>query len=95
MTAWMSESFASAGLPAALPLSGMLHRLQGPPKAGSLRPPDPNRRQDLDLMSAGAEQDADYMRMVHDVSWGLKGASLNSHLVPQQHMQIPIPANTD
>ena len=37
------------------------------PKPGSLRPPDPNRRQDLDLFSEGAETDADYMRMVHDV----------------------------
>ncbi|KAL3154095.1 hypothetical protein ABBQ32_013632 [Trebouxia sp. C0010 RCD-2024] len=37
------------------------------PKPGSLRPPDPNRRQDLDLFSEGAETDADYMRMVHDI----------------------------
>lgn len=37
------------------------------PKPGSLRPPDPNRRQDLDLFSEGAEQDPDYMRMVNDV----------------------------
>lgn len=48
-------------------------------------------------MSAGAEQDADYMRMVHDVSCGAsRGQAWNSHLVSQQQqMQIPIPANAD
>lgn len=36
-------------------------------------------------MSAGAEQDADYMRMVHDVSCGAsRGQAWNSHLVSQQ-----------
>ena len=62
------------------PLAGTVHTPQGfygmqginrlgkaAPKPGSLRPPDPNRRQDLDLFSEGAETDADYMRMVHDV----------------------------
>ncbi len=55
----------------------LLHDMQGinrlgkgAPKPGSLRPPDPNRRQDLDLFSEGAETDADYMRMVHDVRPG-------------------------
>lgn len=48
-------------------LQGINRLGKAAPKPGSLRPPDPNRRQDLDLFSEGAEQDADYMRMVNDV----------------------------
>jgi hypothetical protein len=33
-----------------------------------LRPPDPNRNRVLDIYSEGTEGDADYMRMVQDVS---------------------------
>ena len=50
-----------------IPIQGINRLGKAAPKPGSLRPPDPNRRQDLDLFSEGAESDADYMRMVHDV----------------------------
>ncbi len=41
---------------------------KGPPKPGSYRPPDPNKYRTMDMYSEGAEGDADYMRMVQDVS---------------------------
>lgn len=41
---------------------------KAPPRPGSLRPPDPNRNRVLDIYSEGTEGDADYMRMVQDVS---------------------------
>lgn len=41
---------------------------KAPPRPGSLRPPDPNRNKTLDVFSEGTEGDADYMRMVQDVS---------------------------
>lgn len=56
------------------------------PKPGSLRPPDPNRRQDLDLFSEGAETDADYMRMVHDVR-PFKNLT-DMHYVQQAHTSL-------
>ena len=40
---------------------------KGPPKPGTLRPPDPNKYRTVDMFSEGAEGDADYMRMVQDV----------------------------
>ena len=49
---------------------------KAPPRPGSLRPPDPNRNRVLDIYSEGTEGDADYMRMVQDVSaaiWHLLG----------------------
>ena len=41
---------------------------KAPPRPGSLRPPDPNRNRILDIFSEGTEGDADYARMVQDVS---------------------------
>lgn len=41
---------------------------KAPPKPGTLRPPDPNKYRTVDMFSEGAEGDADYMRMVQDVS---------------------------
>lgn len=40
---------------------------KAPPKPGTLRPPDPNKYRTVDIFSEGAEGDADYMRMVHDI----------------------------
>lgn len=62
----LSDSLTSHGS-LFTPMQGINRLGKAAPKPGSLRPPDPNRRQDLDLFSEGAETDADYMRMVHDV----------------------------
>ena len=61
----LSDSLTIGSL--STPMQGINRLGKAAPKPGSLRPPDPNRRQDLDLFSEGAETDADYMRMVHDV----------------------------
>lgn len=51
-------------------ISQGINRLgKAPPRPGSLRPPDPNRNKTLDVFSEGTEGDADYMRMVQDVSF--------------------------
>lgn len=49
-------------------LQGINRLGKAPPRPGSLRPPDPNRNKTLDVFSEGTEGDADYMRMVQDVS---------------------------
>lgn len=49
-------------------LQGINRLGKAPPRPGSLRPPDPNRNRVLDIYSEGTEGDADYMRMVQDVS---------------------------
>ena len=54
-----------------LALQGINRLGKGPPKPGSYRPPDPNKYRTMDMYSEGAEGDADYMRMVQDVSFGL------------------------
>ena len=51
-----------------LSLQGINRLGKAPPRPGSLRPPDPNRNKTLDVFSEGTEGDADYMRMVRDVS---------------------------
>lgn len=51
-------------------LQGINRLGKGPPKPGSYRPPDPNKYRTMDMYSEGAEGDADYMRMVQDVSFG-------------------------
>lgn len=53
-------------------LQGINRLGKAPPRPGSLRPPDPNRNRVLDIYSEGTEGDADYMRMVQDVSMLLR-----------------------
>ena len=53
-------------------LQGINRLGKAPPRPGSLRPPDPNRNKTLDVFSEGTEGDADYMRMVQDVSIALQ-----------------------
>lgn len=50
---------------------------KAPPKPGTLRPPDPNKYRTVDMFSEGTEGDADYMRMVQDVS--SSGMNCHSH----------------
>lgn len=62
------ESFTPWILTTLCNLQGINRLGKAPPRPGSLRPPDPNRNRVLDIYSEGTEGDADYMRMVQDVS---------------------------